>query len=189
MAEISGIILSILSFILALLSIVFVIITLKQNTKILEQSQKQLEESKKQFTERENLECQPFLQMELIEDWDKYSPQYVIVIPIEDGESKSIYGVCKVKNVGNGTATRLIYSWRYGEHSNNDVFPVNAIMRGDEYYLQFTLEKESNKGPLVIEFVWEYDDILGNTYEQRSFLRYEEEKLDSVDNDAPVLMG
>ena len=189
MTEIWNIILSVLSFILALLSIVFVIITLKQNTKILEQGQKQIEESQKQFTESKILECQPFLQMELIEDWDQYNSQYVISIPIEDNESENIYGLCKTKNVGNGTATNLIYSWKYGTKTDSDPFPVNAIMHGDEYYVQITLEKASIRGSFDIEFVWGYEDILGNNYEQRSILHYIDEKFSCVDNDPPVFKG
>ena len=189
MAEIWNIILSILSFILALLSSVFVIITLKQNTKILEQGQKQIEESQKQFAESKILECQPFLQMERIEDWDNYNSQDVINIAIEEGESENIYGLCKTKNVGNGTATNLIYSWKYGSQSDIDSFPVNAIMSGDEYYFQVTLEKASKRGSLDIEFIWGYEDILGNTYEQRSILHYNDETFSCVDNDSPVFKG
>lgn len=186
MVEISNIILSIMSFILALLSIVFVIITLKQNTKILEQGQKQIEESKRQFTESKLLECQPFLQMELIEDWSNYNSQYVINIPIENGESETIYGLCKTKNVGNGSATNLRYSWKCDTQSDLGVFPLNAIMSGDEYYFQVTLEKQSIRNSYKIEFVWEYEDILGYTYEQKSILRYEDERLNCIENDPPV---
>ena len=51
MAEISNIILSVLSFILATLSLYLVNLTLKQNTEILKQGQEQITEAQKQYAD------------------------------------------------------------------------------------------------------------------------------------------
>ena len=189
MATAVNIILSILSFVLATFSLVFVMLTLKQNNRILEQGQKQLEESHNQFVESKRLECLPFLQMELVNDLTRYTLQFEITIPIGDDSSGNVYTICKIKNTGNGTATNLIYSWKCGELAGTDVFPVNAIMNGDEYYFQVTLDRKCIKDPFMIVILWEFGDILGNTYEQRSILHYEDEGLICIENDSPKYLG
>ena len=184
MAVIANIILSIFSFFLAAISLHFVHLTLKQNTKILEQGQKQFDESKR-------LEYQPYLKMELVKDWSDSTPQYEISVPIEDSESEPIYALCRIKNVGNGTATNLVLTWKSEKPSCSDSvpFPVNAIMKGDEYSFQVTLEKDTSIDSFKIEIVWQCEDILGNTYEQKSYLQYEDEILVCIDNDSPVFIG
>lgn len=182
MSEIVGVLLDILSFLLAVLSIVFVIITLKQNNKVLKQSSNQ-------FVESLRLESQPFLQMELVDDLSTNSPRYEITIPNENDKVERIYTVCKIKNVGNGTATNLRFTWKAEGKSYSDAFPVNAIMKGDEYFFQVTLEKEIDNDELNIILLWGYEDILGNTYEQKSFLYYEVDKLVCIENDPPTFLG
>lgn len=184
MEVIANIILSILSFFLAAISLHFVNLTLKQNTRILEQGQKQFDESKR-------LEYQPYLQLELVKDWSDITPQYEISIPIEDRGAEPIYAFCRIKNVGNGTATNLILSWKSEEPSCSDSipFPVNAVMKGDEYSFQVTIDKESIIDSFRIKIVWQCEDILGNTYEQESYLHYEDENLVCIDNNIPVFLG
>ena len=178
----ADVILSGLSFGLAVLSIVFVIITLKQNEKILQQSHEQFSESKR-------LEYQPFLQLELVNDRPNCSPKFEIVIPTEYDNLDNIYDVCMLKNVGNGTATTFTYNWEAETESDVAVFPVNAIMSGNEYIFQITLEKESDRDSLLIKLIWNYDDILGNTYEQVSVLHYEDRQLVEVENNQPIFRG
>ncbi len=189
MATIVNIILSILSFILAVLSLVFVMMTLKQNNRILEQGQKQIEESHNQFVESKRLECQPFLQMELVTGVSINSYQYMVIIPIGVIGAKNISAICKIKNTGNGTATNITYSWKYEELNDTNEFPINAIMRGDEYGFRVELVKEFAKVPFSIILLWEFGDILGNTYEQRSILHYEHERLAYIENDSPKFLG
>lgn len=187
MSENANLILSILSFCLALISLVFVYLTLKQNTKILQQSQKQFDESKR-------LEYQPFLQMELIKKWTGDIADYYIEIPIEKDPSSqrvSLYSVslCKIKNVGNGTANNLIYTWKSEEPPASDTvpFPINAVMSGDEYLFKVGLRRKTVGKPDRIEFEWAFEDILGNSYEQKSILNYDYQEIDSIDNDPPIL--
>ena len=117
--------------------------------------------------------------------------QYEILISIEDGGLEPIYSFCRIKNVGNGTATNLMLSWKSEELScsNSIPFPVNAIMKGDEYSFRITIEKESVIDSFKIEVVGQCEDILGNTYEQKSYLHYEDENLVCIDNDSPVFLG
>lgn len=191
MALIINIILSILSFLLAAFSIVFVLITLNQNSKILKQGQEQIEESKKQFIASKRLECQPYLQMELVEDWQDFVPQFGVSIHIEDDDSEPVHALCKIKNVGNGTATNLIFGWESKGPSSSDIipFPINAIMNGAEYYFLVILEKKSVLDSLQIYIEWEFGDILGNSYVQKSTLYYEDDTLVSIDNNPPEFEG
>lgn len=182
MSEKINITLSILSFLLALLSMVFIFLALRQNKKILEQSHEH-------FVESNRLENQPFLQMELVEDLSNCTPQYEIIIPSADGEYERNYVICRIKNVGNGTATNLIYTWQMEKQSDSDVFPVNAVMKGDEYIFQVTLENAFDSDSLKCVMLWGYDDILGNTYQQKSILYYEAGQLDRIENDSPAFLG
>ena len=182
MSERVNIVLCILSFLLALLSMVFIFLTLRQNRRILEQSDKH-------FTESKRLGNQPFLQMELIAGLSNGIPDYEIIIPCENSTGECARDICKIKNVGNGTAANLVFTWKMEKQSNSDVFPVNAVMKGDEYIFQVTLENMLDCDSLKCVLLWSYNDILGYTYEQKSNLYYVAGRLDCIENDSPAFLG
>jgi len=182
MSEVVNITLSILSFILALLSMFFIFLALRQNNKILKQSQEH-------FVESNRLGNQPYLQMELTNCLSNCTPQYEIILSSGDDESESTFAICKIKNVGNGTATNITYTWQMEKQSNTDTFPVNAVMKDDVYIFQITFINAFDRDSFESVLLWDYDDILGNTYEQKSILCFKEGQLDHIDNDSPIFLG
>lgn len=159
-------------------------------------SKEQLEESRKQFEKLQaqnealkQLNFMPFLQ--LVRSGDQNEGQYIDEFEIElFCESiefiQSIY--CKIHNIGNGTATDIVYSWscRQNNRKGSGYPQINAIMHGDDYPIMLELELD-NQTPdafdITIEF--EFKDLLGQYYEQRAMLYFEEGDLVRIENDTP----
>lgn len=161
------------------------------NGKAAKATKEQVEESKKQFEESKRLELMPFLQVEI--PTESETPGFVIELPCtESDETQNIYTIVRVKNVGNGSATNITYSWYASgkKASAYDYPPINAIMSGDVYTFQFTLEADENVADGTVgSLVWQYDDLLGRSYEQRVNLVVEEGELIRCENDVPSYLG
>ena len=154
-------------------------------------TKEQVEESRRQFEETKRLELMPFLQVEIPPEIGK--PCFVIELPCTDVDNnQDIYSIVYVKNIGNGSATNILYSWEIKETKKtiNGYPPINAIMSGDGYCFQITLFIDDE-----IEFdeigvlTWQYDDLLGRSYEQKVTLIIEEGELVRVENNAPKYLG
>ena len=151
----------------------------------------QVEESQNQFYESKRLECMPFLQLEKPQDTQK--PLFEITLPFYKGESTdTIYAVLWLKNLGNGTATNITYSWQHKEFEINEAGypPINAVMQGDKYCFQMTIDVDDDIDSVSQkEIVFQFDDLLGNTYEQKVILCFEDRDLIRCETDAPVFKG
>ena len=175
---------------------IFTCYIMRANNKSAILSKEQLEESRKQFEKLQaqneilkQLNFMPFLQ--LVRSGDQNDGQYIDEFEIElFCESveliQSIY--CKIHNIGNGTATDIVYSWSCRQNNRKGSgFPqINAIMHGDDYPILLGLELD-NQTPdafdVTIEF--EFKDLLGQYYEQRAMLYFEEGDLVRIENDTP----
>ena len=161
------------------------------NNKSSRMTEKQLEESRSQFKEAKRLECMPFLQLEIPTEQER--PLFEIELDLCSGNvSDTLYKIVKLKNLGNGSATNIIYTWKRNKTCDQvcDYPPINAIMHGDSYYFQLTFYTDEtmesgNTGTLI----WQYDDLLGNTYEQKVTLIFDEGDLIRCENDAPEYLG
>lgn len=165
------------------ITFIYVIATIaiwRANRKSAEATEKQLEESRTQFEESKRLECMPFLQ---IERCIPESASFETTFPLYDKESSNeSFEIVKIRNLGNGTAINLIYTWECKDvnKTETECMPICAIQKGDTYYWQMNFETDSFlhnnfHGKLCFEF----NDLLGNTYEQRvdiTFI-YEDEEL------------
>lgn len=159
----------------------------KAAEKQLLEAKKQLKESQDQFEESNRLSCLPFLQIE-----NPYtnpsSPQMVVDLPLHTGTSNDCSMVMLlIKNVGYGSATNIRYTWDYPGCTDiiSEILPINAIMQGDSYYVQFNFEYD-NENPIDrAELEWEYEDLLGNTYTQKVFFHYVDGDLEFCENDTP----
>ena len=154
-------------------------------------TREQVAESERQFEETKRLECMPFLQLEVTPDVQK--PMFEIEIPFfkEDAED-TIYAILWLKNLGNGTATNIVYSWKCTQLNIADAGypPINAIMRGDKYCFQLTFEVDDDDTELPSSLlVFQYDDLLGNTYEQQAVLCFEERELIRCEMNPPTFLG
>lgn len=137
------------------------------NGKSAKATREQIEESKRQFTESKRLECMPFLQFErsLSE-----RPVFEMELPLcQKARAERHSMVFNLRNLGNSTAINLIYSWKFKEQGISlvECFPVNAIQKGDQcsVQLEFLIDKEE-KGIINPQMVFEFRDLLGNSYEQ-----------------------
>ena len=151
----------------------------------------QVEESQNQFYESKRLECMPFLQLEIPQDTQK--PLFEITLPFYKEElSDTIYKVLWLKNLGNGTATNINYAWQHKDLNINETGypPINAIMEGDNYCFQFTIDVDENidSNPQKA-IVFQFDDLLGNTYEQKVTLCFEDCDLVRCETDTPRFLG
>lgn len=151
----------------------------------------QVEESQNQFYESKRLECMPFLQLEIPQDTQK--PLFEITLPFYKEEfSDTIYKVLWLKNLGNGTATNINYAWQHKDLNINETGypPINAIMEGDKYCFQFTIDvDESVDSNPKKAIVFQFDDLLGNTYEQKVTLCFEDCDLVRCETDTPRFLG
>ena len=156
----------------------------------LQQSRDETEELKKQFEESQRLSCQPFLQIEKTSMLP--NENYIqIFIPIhyEESDDFSYPGSIRqdfvIKNLGNGNAINIFYSWDdYSKTHKDTCCPsVNAIMHGDTYGIRMVVN------PLIesrsyLRFY--YNDLIGNSYTQKFLINIQNNRI-SLDNDSPIL--
>lgn len=179
---------------MVLITFIYVVATIeicRANIKSAEATKEQLEESRSQFEEAKRLECMPFLQLEIPTEQER--PLFEIELDLCSGNvSDTLYKIVKLKNLGNGSATNIVYTWKRNKTCDQvcDYPPINAIMHGDSYYFQLTFYTDEtmesgNTGTLI----WQYDDLLGNTYEQKVTLIFDEGDLIRCENDTPKYLG
>ena len=162
------------------------------NAKSARATYQQLAESKCQFEESKRLETMPFLQLEI--PTEIKSPQFEIELDLcERDTADTIYKIVKLKNLGNGSATNIVYTWKRNNTCDQvvcDYPPINAIMHGDSYYFQLSFNtNETMKTRTTGVLIWQYDDLLGNSYEQIVTLTFDEGDLVQCENDTPTYLG
>lgn len=161
------------------------------NIKSANASKGQLEESKREHEETIRMGCMPFLQFEIPAAMEQ--SMFELELPLCDADvAETIYCLVCVKNVGNGTATNLTYTWKYTANhiTVNDYPPINAIMQGDSYYVQLTCDADTKiEEQTMAVLVLRYNDLLGNEYEQKIILNFENYALLRFDNDTPQFLG
>ena len=161
------------------------------NAKSAKETHEQVTESKRQFEESKRLETMPFLQLEI--PTENETPLFEVELDLCGEEpTDTLYKIVRLKNLGNGSAANINYTWKcallsaplYGYP------PVNAIMHGDSYYFQLTLNTDETieTGTTGI-LIWQYDDLLGNSYEQKVCLIFDEGDLVRCENDIPNYVG
>ena len=179
--------------ILDIITAIYAIVTIGifiMNMKAVKATRQELEETQIQFEERKRLEYMPFL---LLEKDQKESPQSEIELDCTEDTTYFLYQTVALKNVGNATATTILYDWSFQGASISDAFPVNAIMKGDTYFFQLTIGTNNSYG--VGEenhhgvFSFQYNDLLGHTYSQKMFIDFNEEQIEAIDNDVPKYHG
>ena len=152
-------------------------------------SKRQLKESQEQFEESSRLACIPFLQIEKTR-FERTNFEIVLPPSIECNSeiSRSPIESPKViiKNVGNGSATNINYDFLYDDsNKETGIFPINAIMKGDQYCFLCVVPKEISKATWTLY----YNDYIGNEYNQRINLEFMNNELISCENDMPRLVG
>lgn len=134
-------------------------------------TREQLEESKRQFAESQRLATMPFLYFEQTKDSGACEE---LVVPISKGSLtfNRFSSLLSLKNVGNGTAANIVYTWRCNEKEikETDCFPLNAVSVNSSHLLRFFYIESTEDQyfhPLKAILELQYDDLLGHTYEQK----------------------
>lgn len=156
----------------------------------LRQSKKELDELKNQFEESQRLSCQPFLQIEKISS--SLNENLInIFLPIyyEESDDFSYPGSIRqnfvIKNLGNGNAINVFYSWDdfTGTHKDTCSTSINAIMHGDTYEIRIVVDpKIKSKSCLCFH----YNDLIGSSYIQKFFINIDNNII-NIENSSPVL--
>lgn len=153
-----------------------------------------IKDSHKQERETKRLEKMPYLQLEAC---NNMGADFQITLPLDNGDEvvNTFYKVLRLRNLGNGPATNIIYSWNK-EKKNiiTHYTPINAIQDHECYNVNFVFtEQEFLSSKTAYTLVAEYNDMLGYTYEQRfAFVFGEEEGEDamiSCETSAPEYLG
>lgn len=152
-------------------------------------SKRQLKESQEQFEESSRLACIPYLQVETARS---ETADFILVLPPSiDGDRETARLPIEspkiiIKNVGSGSATNMYYGFSHDDSKEETgTFPINAIMKGDQYSFLCVIPKEISKATLKLF----YTDFIGNEYNQRINLEFTNNDLSLCDNDKPRLVG
>ena len=190
---------SITDWIMVVITAIYVVATIlifhtnKKSTqaaeKQIEQANEQLKESERQFMESQRLSCIPFLQLEL-EDKTHNGSFEIVLFPdcfnpktgsyeVSGGDSFYFW----LKNIGNGSATNLIYTWTYLDgDSKTNVMPINGLMNRNSFPVAFYVDSQKRiEGTLE----WGFSDMIGNEYSQKVNLSFENGKVTKLENDIP----
>lgn len=180
---------------MVIITFIYVIFTIWMcitNYTVSKLTKKQYEESKKQLEyhheDQLRLLYKPILQMEIVPEQSTYL--FTLECPVTPRKHTSFsYNAIKLKNIGNGTATILFFSWVHSgadEFDNPVIPPINGIMSGDSYYINM-LSFYNNNYPKENNAVLElhYSDILGYDHKQRIYFSFSQEKLVKIENESP----
>ena len=143
------------------------------NFKSAKATKKQVMLSQKQYEETRKLQALPFLQLE--------KHDYVldsdinIEVPIEKEFAlfEAGFDTFLLRNVGAGSAVNIIYTWKIEDKSitMNDYPNINAIGTNLQYSVKFSYLSSEAKviSPFRASLILQYEDILGNAYQQTIF--------------------
>lgn len=164
------------------ITVVYVIATIFicwANIKSANASRAQVEESKRQFEETQQLETMPFLYLERIKNT---GADFELSLPIVKNSSNVCHysSLLRLSNVGNGTATNIVYKWCCSEKDVEliDYFPLNAVtVNMSRNFEFFYMESHESDGSLPSKGVlyFYFDDLLGRSYVQKIILQFGEE--------------
>lgn len=137
--------------------------------------------------ETKRLDNLPFLQLEI--PTEDAEPMFEIDLPLcLEEPTDYIEKVVRLKNVGNGTATNIVYIWKYAKNNISDggYPPINAIMKGDSYYIRLNCNMDESAECEAMGYLeLSYSDLLGHDYEQRIGVVFEQCVLVRFENDTP----
>lgn len=158
-------------------------------------SKDQLAEMKREHEETIRYGIMPFLQME---DTAESGYSFMMDLPLADQSEVDWEpgNIVRVKNIGNGAATNLTYTW-IGSNmvtTMNDAFPVNAIKADGEYkiYISFPCVKTKLDGAIGT-LTLHFDDMRGYSYNQRMTISYmlnsSYSGINEINADAPIYLN
>lgn len=168
---------------MAIITAVYVIATIlifwannksaKATERQLEATKNQLEESKRQYEDKKRLEIMPYIQFEessglgehilhlALDSSNKYSEHYDLVL--------------KIKNIGNGTAKDIAYTYEWDdseEKYDHGAFPVQALSAEESQRVKIEFASASDGKDKTAILVFRYNDLLDHPYTQQLSIRF-----------------
>ena len=181
---------------MVIITTIYVVATvriLRANRKSADAAREQLAITKEQYEEAKRLEFMPMLQMQFSHNEnDLHEVEHIDIYPSEAEDPSTISQFFDVKNIGNGTAANITFTWKFTtlDFFGTDYLPISGIMHGDSCKLILSCDIDSRlieESTLSLEF--EYYDLIGNGYEQRIFLRIKDGEFVRCENDLPKYLG
>lgn len=180
------------------ITFVYVVATIficRANIRSAKASKEQLAEMKREHEESIRLQVIPFLQVEETAE-TAYGFELDLPLAAEEKSDWTMANIVKIKNLGNGAATNIIYEWssEKNEISMCEAFPINAISAGGEYKACFSFDCVKSEIDTVIgTLILHFDDMRGFSYTQRIIIRFCQNRMytgiKEIDSDAPIYMG
>ena len=164
------------------------------NIKSANATRDQLTESKRQYEDKKRLEIMPYIQFEQTKD--NANHELNLVLDSEDELTGEYILLVRMKNIGNGTAKDIAYTYQWNNGANTHdrgAFPVQALSSGESQTIKVvffhTVEKRAERSAC---FVLRYRDLLENAYTQKLILRFSRNssatlKLVEFTTSSPVL--
>lgn len=165
------------------------------NVRSAKASKAQLEEMQREHDESIRYGIMPFLQMEEIA---VSGHDFCLELPLVDKSMADweLGSMVRVKNIGNGAATNLTYTWESENISTVEIkpFPINAIKADGEYRIALSFDSMKSKlGSNLGTLILHYDDMRGYSYNQRMVFTYSAKNryfcIGDIYIDVPVYMG
>ena len=155
----------------------------------LEESREQFEASQAQLEETRRLEHMPFLMLEVANDMMEHS---VYEIELETDSKCDLLDrrTVSLKNIGNGTAANIVYTWKHKSVVDSEPLPISSVMKGDTYWFLISVlysedVEETTSGVMIIQF----DDIMSKSYEQKYYVTIESGVIVDIQTDFPRYCG
>lgn len=157
-------------------------------------TKKQIAQSESQFEETQRLGMIPYLTLEHIKD-EKLEADIAVSAPFTKEDSVFCHhsSLFRLKNIGNGTATTITYTWRCAEKDicETESFPLNAIPANSPYIVSFFFtDNDIGDGkfdyPSKATLELQYTDLLGRMYEQKIFFSFKEKDFDDITDECIV---
>ncbi len=183
-------------WIMIIITAVYVVATIAIcyfNAKSAKAAKDQLEATQQQHDKMIALQCLPILQLESLTELLLPDHNFVMQLPLYRNEyNNTIVKVFALKNLGNGTAMNLTYTWKCDKYdiSITDIMPLCAIRAGDSYNIkiEFDIDEDDLDEAISPCIEFEYTDILGQSYTQKVFLHHSDEAgFFDCENDSPKL--
>ena len=189
---------SITDWLMVGITFVYVVATIficRANIRSAKASKEQLAEMKREHEESIRLQVIPFLQVEETAE-TAYGFELDLPLAAEEKSDWTMANIVKIKNLGNGAATNIIYEWssEKNEISMCEAFPINAISAGGEYKACFSFDCIKSEIDTVIgTLILHFDDMRGFSYTQHIIIRFCQNRMytgiKEIDSDAPIYMG
>lgn len=144
------------------------------NGKSAKATREQVAESKRQYEDKKRLEIMPYIQFERTKVTAEYEMN--LILDSGDGLTGTYVLLTCMKNIGNGTAKDIAYTYEWDNFTkkhDKGAFPIQALSSGDSQRIKidFTHTIADIKERKAC-FYLRYRDLLENEYTQKVYFKF-----------------